>query len=142
MAVTYSNKWIARDLDGKEVEFSTEQEATIYEEKIWRDQELISTDYISQISDHVELLSYQTYRQLLRDYPSTDNFPTTRPIFEVIEPIEPTPREWRNKELLKSDHIVPITDHPQHGGYITYRQELRDWPSLDTFPSASSRPTL
>ena len=140
MAVTYSNKWIARDLDGKEVEFSTEQEATIYEEKIWRDQELISTDYISQISDHVELLSYQTYRQLLRDYPSTDNFPTTRPIFEVIEPIEPTPREWRNKELLKSDYIVPLIDHPQHSDYMTYRVALRDWPTTSDFPD--TKPTL
>ena len=51
-------------------------------------------------------------------------------------------RAWRDKELKNTDYIVPLTDHPQHSSFITYRQELRDWPSLDTFPSSSSKPTL
>ena len=49
---------------------------------------------------------------------------------------------WRDEELKSTDYIVGVTDHPQHSSFITYRQELRDWPSLDTFPSASSKPTL
>ena len=49
---------------------------------------------------------------------------------------------WRNEELKKSDWVVQVNDHPERSLYYTYRQKLRDWPSLDTFPSASSRPTL
>jgi len=49
---------------------------------------------------------------------------------------------WRNEELKKSDWVVQVSDHPERSLYYTYRQELRDWPSLATFPSASSKPTL
>ena len=49
---------------------------------------------------------------------------------------------WRNEELKNSDWIVSVADHPERPLYYTYRQKLRDWPSFDTFPSASSRPTL
>jgi hypothetical protein len=49
---------------------------------------------------------------------------------------------WRNEELAATDWVVQISDHPERPLYYTYRQKLRDWPSLDTFPSASSRPTL
>ena len=44
-------------------------------------------------------------------------------------------RAWRNSELLSSDWIVPVTDHPQHAAYKTYRQKLRDWPSTSDFPN-------
>jgi len=43
-------------------------------------------------------------------------------------------RDWRNEELSRLDFIVPVTDHPQHAAYITYRQALRDWPSTTSFP--------
>jgi len=49
---------------------------------------------------------------------------------------------WRNEELKSTDWVVQVNDHPERPLYYTYRQKLRDWPSLDTFPSASSRPTL
>lgn len=49
-------------------------------------------------------------------------------------------REWRNSELLSSDWIVPVTDHPQHAAYKTYRTKLRDWPSTSDFPD--TKPTL
>ena len=45
----------------------------------WRDQELITTDYIVQTPDHPEKAAYTTYRVLLRDWPSTSDFPSTRP---------------------------------------------------------------
>ena len=52
-----------------------------------------------------------------------------------------TEKEWRDQELVNTDWIVPITDHPQHTAYKTYRQELRDWPDdSDNFPG--TRPTL
>lgn len=49
-------------------------------------------------------------------------------------------KAWRNLELVNTDWIVSITDHPQRGVYMTYRQALRDWPNTDTFPY--TKPTL
>ena len=48
--------------------------------------------------------------------------------------------QWRDKELKATDWIVPITDHPERSGYLTYRTNLRDWPSTDNFPN--TRPAL
>lgn len=44
-------------------------------------------------------------------------------------------RSWRDVELKETDFIVPLTDHPQHAAYMTYRQELRDYPSQPDFPN-------
>jgi len=49
-------------------------------------------------------------------------------------------REWRNQELLDSDWIVSILDHPQLEAYKAYRIKLRDWPSTSDFPD--TKPTL
>ena len=46
-------------------------------------------------------------------------------------------RYWRDVELRRTDHIVPLTDHPQHSEYMTYRQELRDYPSQPDFPNGN-----
>ena len=54
--------------------------------------------------------------------------------------IAQTEKDWRDQELKDTDWIVPVTDHPQHTAYKTYRQELRDWPSTGDFPD--TRPTL
>ena len=43
-------------------------------------------------------------------------------------------RAWRDSELVQSDWIVMVTDHPQHNAYKTYRTKLRDWPSTSDFP--------
>lgn len=66
---------------------------------------------------------------------------------QYVEPREPsleqivaTERVWRDEELQRTDWIVPVTDHPQHAAYMTYRQALRDWPSTDAFPD--TRPEL
>ena len=45
----------------------------------WRNAELKATDYIVQIPDHPEKAAYTTYRVALRDWPSTSDFPGTRP---------------------------------------------------------------
>ena len=42
-------------------------------------------------------------------------------------------RSWRDMELLETDYIVPLTDHPQRDAYMSYRTALRDWPSTDDF---------
>ena len=46
-------------------------------------------------------------------------------------------KEWRDYELKGSDFIVPLTDHPQHAPYMTYRQELRDYPAQQDFPNGT-----
>ena len=56
------------------------------------------------------------------------------------EEIEIEARQWRDNELQSTDYIVPLTDHPDHAATITYRQELRDWPSTDAFPA--TKPTI
>ena len=45
----------------------------------WRDSELSATDYIVPLTDHPQRAAYMTYRQALRDWPSTESFPDTRP---------------------------------------------------------------
>jgi hypothetical protein len=45
----------------------------------WRDNELSATDYIVPLSDHPQRDAYITYREALRQWPSTDSFPATRP---------------------------------------------------------------
>jgi len=53
---------------------TTEQNA-----RQWRNEELKSTDYIVPLSDHPQRAAYMTYRTTLRDWPSTSNFPATKP---------------------------------------------------------------
>jgi len=47
--------------------------------KNWRDEELKKTDWICAIPDHGSHAFYMTYRQALRDWPSTSDFPDTKP---------------------------------------------------------------
>lgn len=53
---------------------------------------------------------------------------------------EDNARSWRDLELMQTDWIIAITDHPQNAAYKTYRQKLRDWPSTSDFPD--TKPTL
>ena len=48
----------------------------------WRDKELQATDFISTITDHPQHAAYKTYRTKLRDWPSTSDFPDTKPTLE------------------------------------------------------------
>ena len=47
--------------------------------RAWRDSELSSTDWIVPLSDHPQRAAYLTYRTALRDWPSTSDFPDTKP---------------------------------------------------------------
>ena len=49
-------------------------------------------------------------------------------------------RKWRDSELKATDHIIPLTDHPDHAATLAYRVALRDWPSTSDFPD--TKPTL
>ena len=45
----------------------------------WRDGELTRTDIAATVSDYPNAEAILAYRQALRDWPSTDAFPDTRP---------------------------------------------------------------
>ena len=45
----------------------------------WRDTQLEETDYIPAITDHPQRAAYLTYRTALRNWPSTSDFPATKP---------------------------------------------------------------
>ena len=47
--------------------------------RMWRDSGLSATDYIVPLTDHPQRAAYMAYREALRDWPSTDSFPDTRP---------------------------------------------------------------
>lgn len=49
------------------------------QEKRWRDQELSTTDWIVSVTDHPQYEAYMAYRQALRDWPNTADFPDTKP---------------------------------------------------------------
>lgn len=47
--------------------------------RAWRDDELKETDWIMAVSDHPQLEAHKAYRVKLRDWPSTSDFPDTKP---------------------------------------------------------------
>jgi len=61
------------------------------------------------------------------------------PKIKSIEEIESENRIWRNNELVSTDNIAQTPDYPNRDAWLTYRQELRDWPSTADFPN--TKPT-
>ena len=55
-------------------------------------------------------------------------------------PAQDVAKDWRNAELIKTDHISQILDWPDRDKYLAYRTKLRDWPSTSDFPD--TKPTL
>ena len=49
-------------------------------ERWWRNEELGETDWIVPVTDHPQHAAYMAYRQALRDWPNTADFPDTRPV--------------------------------------------------------------
>jgi len=47
--------------------------------RLWRDNALAATDWVIPISDHPQRDAYIALRQKLRQWPSTDSFPETKP---------------------------------------------------------------
>jgi hypothetical protein len=47
--------------------------------KLWRNEELSKTDYIVPLTDHPDHAATLAYRVALRDWPSTSDFPDTKP---------------------------------------------------------------
>ena len=57
----------------------TEEEAA----RTWRDSELFKSDWIANLNDHPKNSDYINYRVLLRNWPSTADFPATKPTSPV-----------------------------------------------------------
>ena len=53
--------------------------AKIVRQREWRDSELTRTDVLSLLADHPQKTEIAAYRVKLRDWPSTSDFPLTRP---------------------------------------------------------------
>ena len=53
------------------------------EEREWRDSELTRTDSLMLLSDYPYKEQLTVYRQALRDWPATTDFPDTRPTLGV-----------------------------------------------------------
>ena len=51
--------------------------------KAWRNSQLQATDFVVPLADHPERSTYLTYRTALRDWPSTSDFPATKPVLGV-----------------------------------------------------------
>jgi len=54
----------------------TEEES----ERMWRDAELSRTDISATVSDYPNADAYILYREALRDWPATSDFPANRPV--------------------------------------------------------------
>jgi hypothetical protein len=52
-------------------------------ERLWRDRELASTDWIVSVTDHPQHSVYLEYRQALRNWTDTPDFPETRPTLGI-----------------------------------------------------------
>ena len=61
----------------EEVPLSAEKKEE--EAREWRDLELLRTDSLMLLDDYHQKDGLTAYRQALRDWPSTDDFPDTRP---------------------------------------------------------------
>jgi len=66
---------------GIEIKYTYSSDKRSKEEiaRLWRDEELMKSDGIMSISDHSQIAAYTAYRKKLRDWPSTSDFPDTKP---------------------------------------------------------------
>lgn len=64
-------------------------------------------------------------------------------LYVAPTPAEPTAeqaaRMWRDMELQLTDKAAQTPDWPNRNNILSWRQELRDWPSTSDFPN--KRPT-
>ena len=60
-------------------DFENETEQKQIEARSWRNEELNKSDQLITITDHPDRDKYLAYRTKLRDWPSTSDFPDTKP---------------------------------------------------------------
>lgn len=66
------------EINGFSVYIKTSEELES-EAREWREAELQSTDFIVPLTDYPNRDAWMTYRTTLRDWPSTSDFPDTKP---------------------------------------------------------------
>jgi hypothetical protein len=88
------------------------------------DQEPVSGDFVRYEYDNGTFTEKHFYK-----YNPTEE--------QLLKEKESGEREWRDRELASTDFIVPLVDHPKHSVYMTYRQELRDYPNQADFPNGT-----
>ena len=59
--------------------FTKNQNEIIEDAKVWRDSELKVTDFIVPLTDFPNHAAWIAYRQELRDWTTTEDFPNTKP---------------------------------------------------------------
>jgi hypothetical protein len=89
------------------------------------DQEPVNGDFVRYEYENGTFLEKQYWKQ--REFTEE----------EKLEAKKQDERERRDQELINTDWIVPVVDHPKHSAYMTYRQELRDYPSQPDFPNGT-----
>lgn len=90
-------------------------------------------EFASTLGDNAIYIGEQPYIGIGCTY-SNGQFSTTEPSVEEIA------LHNRNLKLIETDFIVPLTDFPRYSEWITYRQELRDWPTTENFPNTVPQP--
>ena len=70
----YSHEDITPEPSAEEIKTAQEMEA-----RVWRDSELHRTDTLFLLTDFPKKTELAAYRTKLRDWPSTSDFPDTRP---------------------------------------------------------------
>ena len=53
---------------------------------------------------------------------------------ELLNEKKAAARAWRDSELIRTDTLFLLNDHPQKTQIAAYRTALRDWPSTSDFP--------
>ena len=79
-----SEEFVKANFDHYEA-FPEEEETPMTPEeeaREWRDGQLIALDSMVTVTDHPKHAAYIAFRQELRDWPSTDDFPDTKPTLE------------------------------------------------------------
>jgi hypothetical protein len=78
---TYANGTVSKNYFHEPLVFSESEvlEQKELEARDWRNQELSATDYIVPLTDHPDHAATLAYRVTLRDWPSTSDFPDTKP---------------------------------------------------------------
>lgn len=76
---SYDPKLLRKTYNPETGEFYLGQSAIEDEAKQWRDSELYRTDSLILLPDYPYKEQLLSYRQALRDWPNTTDFPNTRP---------------------------------------------------------------
>ena len=96
-----SSKWVIKDSDGNVTNACIKAEEVFVaanfdyyeayvtptssvdlsaEARLWRDEELTRTDTLHLLDDYPNAANLTTYRAALRGWPSTSDFPDTKPV--------------------------------------------------------------